>query len=464
MKTRQTEFLKILLPPALLCVWFLSQTSVSAESFDDFIKRDRQEFEAFREGRPKPAPKENKPVLARPKAEVSPERARAQALYNRYCELRNSLENPDPKRGYLVRIAQLRARLFPTGRPNVDSYSLWGDREWGYDWPLLQELEARVPKIRQEMDAIDAQWVSEGFRGKIGPLGDFCYGRKSEVVWLDTGADTFPSPLRTNLVDYVGLRLDTLWPTNAPSSSGGDSSGGTTNHVQTTPPQIPDPPVAEEYAETTNNIPPKKSWDAMTPDERHEALKANDPDAWINVYRALISGLTNAIEEVRQALDASGATADPPPATYTNLVPTAVTPAKPWKEMTPEERHEALKKNDPSAWDAVRDALLSGNPDQVAVVIEALNAKPIPEIALQTAYWHGYQLGLMEKATNPEVSQLDTVAAAYVQPALQALVRQGHADAMAGRPPVYSAPGTPSAPGVGVGGLDGKAKPNTKTK
>lgn len=114
--------------------------------------------------------------------------------------------------------------------------------------------------------------------------------------------------------------------------------------------------------------------------------------------------------------------------------------------MTPEERYEALKKNDPAAWDAVRDALLSGDPKQVATVIQALNARPLPQIALQTAYWHGYQLGLQEKATSPAVSQLDTVAAAYVQPKLMALVRQGYADAMAGNPPVYAI--SPVAPGL----------------
>jgi hypothetical protein len=339
---------------------------------------------------------------------------------------------------------------------------------------LLQELRARVPKIEAEMAGVEAQWREAGFGNKIGPLSDHCYGRKTWVVWLDKESNLFPSPMRSNQMDYVGVRVDELWPTNGASATGpvGDPSGKPP-HVHETKPEIPTPPAVGEYDASTNNIPKKKAWGEMTADERHEALKANDPDAWINVYRALVSGQTNAIEEVKDALGASGKTSGPHPVSMTNVAPVAVSAAKPWKDMTPEEQHEALKRSDPAAWDAVRDALLSGDPKRVDAVVKALGARKvqIPESAIRVAYWHGYQLGLQEKVVKPESSQLETVAAAYKQPELMAAVRQGYADAMAGKPAAYGE--TSAIPSSLDGALDvptsqwagpGQGNPSSVTK
>jgi hypothetical protein len=46
----------------------------------------------------------------------------------------------------------------------------------------------------------------------------------------------------------------------------------------------------------------------------------------------------------------------------------------------------------------------------------------------------------MENATTPESSTIDTVVAAYVHPELMALVRQGYADAKAGKPALWGLP------------------------
>ena len=46
----------------------------------------------------------------------------------------------------------------------------------------------------------------------------------------------------------------------------------------------------------------------------------------------------------------------------------------------------------------------------------------------------------MEAATTPESSTIDTVVAAYVHPELMALVRQGYADAKAGKPALWGLP------------------------
>lgn len=441
---------------------------LSAETFQEFKKREGQELREFAEGKPQVVAR-----VAGQRAEPSPERLKALALYNRYCQLRGSLEDPDPKKGYYVRIKQLDAKLFPTGRPYVDSYSLWGNREWDYEWPLLQALRARVPKIEAEMAGVEAQWKEAGFGSKIGPLSDHCYGRKTWVVWLDKESNLFPSPMRSNQMDYVGVRIDEIWPTNAPSATvSGSDQTGKPPHVHETKPEIPTPPEVGECDTSTNNIPKKKSWAEMTADERHEALKANDPDAWINVYRALVSGQTNAIEEVKDALGASGKTAGPHPVSLTDIKPVAVSAGKPWKDMTPEEQHEALKRSDPAAWDAVRDALLSGDPKRVASVVKALGARTIPESAIQIAYWHGYQLGLQEKVVKPESSQLETVAEAYKQPELMKAVRQGYADAMAGNPSAYggalpvpsalgAAPDVPPSQSAGPG--QGTPPPATKS-
>jgi len=109
--------------------------------------------------------------------------------------------------------------------------------------------------------------------------------------------------------------------------------------------------------------------------------------------------------------------------------------------MTDSERHEALKANRCEAWDAVLAALLGGDVSRVDEVLRALSAKPaIPDVARQTAYWHGYQVGQMEKATNAEESSIDTVIAAYKEPELMRLVREGYEDARAGRPQQFGPP------------------------
>lgn len=114
----------------------------------------------------------------------------------------------------------------------------------------------------------------------------------------------------------------------------------------------------------------------------------------------------------------------------------------PEKGMTPEERHAALKANEPLAWDGLRDALLSGDAKRIDQVLEALSPKPvITDFARAVAYWHGYQTALMEAATSPENSNIDVIATAYVQPELMALVRQGYADMRAGKPPQHTLPG-----------------------
>jgi hypothetical protein len=110
--------------------------------------------------------------------------------------------------------------------------------------------------------------------------------------------------------------------------------------------------------------------------------------------------------------------------------------------MTPEQRHAALKANEPLAWDGLRDALLSGDARRIEQVLEALSPKPaITDVARAVAYWHGYQTAQMEAATSPGNSNIDVIAAAYVHPELMALVRQGYADMQAGKPPQYTLPG-----------------------
>ena len=46
-----------------------------------------------------------------------------------------------------------------------------------------------------------------------------------------------------------------------------------------------------------------------------------------------------------------------------------------WKNMTPKERHEALKNNNDKAWKKVGDALKSGDPEKIKEAVDALGAK-----------------------------------------------------------------------------------------
>jgi hypothetical protein len=477
-------------------IWFVLFScglisSGRGETFQDFIKRDRQALEKFSA--------DQKPGAARPKAsaesnsskvraEVSPERVRAQALYNRYCQLRDTLENGDPKRGYNRRISDLENKLYPTGRPFADWFQ-WSDDDNLRNYPFLKELIVRRRAIQTEMDALARQWSDAELSSRLHPLVD-CYGLKAWAFWRDKSV--YPAVLRSNEVDYVGFHLERIWPTNTIPT---DANGV----YEKEPPAPPEPPDAPEMDESTNNVPAQESWGQMTSDERHVSLEANDADTWRSVYNALVSGATNLIEQVKNALDATGASATPPVISFTNLTPTAVTPAKPWNDMTPQERHEALKNNDNGAWDAVREALLSGDPKQVAVVVEALGARTVPpcncprckpqglldcsdcelclmmmgappgtgnarsdairngllsgnarqiaeviamlisskalsgDVLSRFAYANGYILGRSEKGGRSVKSMLDATATAYEREVDRQAVRAGHADATAGK-------------------------------
>jgi len=340
----------------------------------------------------------------------------------------------------------LEEHLFPTGRPWVDYFSHWSEEDRDVRWPQLKDMRVRRGRLEAEVAALEEEWSNAGLDISIGTLGaNYC--RKIWISYLDRKADTFPSPIRSNQVDYVIHRIDSMWPTAETPAVDETASKGRKDPVYEKPPVVPDPPKPDKCEVTTTNVPPKKAWEVMTDDERHEALKANDPDAWTNVRDALLSGDTNKIQQVKDALGASGKSAEPPPIAITNLTPTEVAVVKPWKDMTPQERHEALKKGDPAAWDAVRDALLSGNADQINAVVQALGAQAIADVLIATAYWHGFQLGVQEKLTQAEESQLDVVAAAYKDPKLAQMVRKGFADGQAGNPPEYELPTSfPGAP------------------
>ncbi len=430
------------------------------ETFDSFRKRDREAYEIFRSGKRAQAGARAVPQAAAPDDErdagqdagqvvlmraVSPERQRGQEIYDAYCRLRRALEDPDPERGLDKRITGLRGKLFPTNRPWVDSLSLWGDREWDVEWPLLQDLEARAAQDRAEMQRLAQAWEDEGFRSRLHRSLHDCYGRTAAYIYLDRADQSvFPSPIRTNQVDYVNHHLNILWPIDEPVSTASTSRPGTRIHEGPPP---PDPPVpeTEEIDETirTENIETMKAWDDMTPEERRRALMENRPEAWSGFARDIFGTDTNGQALARQAVVASNVTAVATNIAIANLPPpAAVRPVKPWADMTVEERHAALKGNRAEAWDAVRDALLSGDPARIRETLDALSARPaITETARAVAYWHGYNVGTMEAATKPESSTLALVVAAYKVPELMTLVREGYADAQAGRSARYGLPG-----------------------
>lgn len=105
--------------------------------------------------------------------------------------------------------------------------------------------------------------------------------------------------------------------------------------------------------------PPQKSWEEMTDEEKRAALKANDPKAW-DAYRELL--LTDPQRAVA-ILDAKPGSKD------------ATKKPKSWDEMTDEERREALKANDPAAWEAYRKLLLT-DPQRAVAIIDAGKRKP----------------------------------------------------------------------------------------
>ncbi len=413
-----------------------------ADTFDAFRKHDREAFEAFRAGRSRGV------TAARASRAMAPARLRAQELYDTYCRVRGTLEDPDPEKGILTRIGALRAKLYPTNRPWVDCLSLWGDHEWDVEWPLLQDLEARAVQSRDAMRQLEAAWRDEGFSQSIGRGLDDCYGRKAWYIYHDKDDQTvFPSPIRSNQVDYVSFHMNAVWPTNDPPAvTAPPTAPPEPEAVVHDAPPPPDPPapeipeIDEEIRE--ENVESVKAWDDMTPAERRRALMENRPEAWSGFCRDVFGTDTNGHALAKAVVACSNVTAVTTNRAIANLPPpTAIVPGKTWDAMTTEERHDALKAIKPEAWDGLRDALLSGDPGRIQQVLDALTPKAVLSDAVRAvAYWHGYQVGQMEAATNPENSTIDTVAAAYVHPELTALVRKGYADAKAGNAPQFTLP------------------------
>jgi len=400
---------------ALLVVIFISviighsgsYANASESAYSDFMKKDRKAFEEFRSGKPKPAQSHDKSAESR---QISPQRKRAMEIYSEYLRLSRILDNPDPKKGYNV----------------------------------------RAKKIRLERDKLVKVWNDEGFRSKLGhrPL-DECYGRTVWYFYLDKSV--FPPALCSNQVDYVISHMDKVWPTNTPAVVSSTSVPSAPPHVvvHENPPSEEPQEVVPEIDETISeeNVERMKPWDEMTPEERHRALLENRPEAWQGLSRDLHNDMcgtnTNGIPLVKAALSCSNVTAVSTNIAIANLPPPAPVPAgKSWDEMTPQERHQAIKKLNVSAWDAMHDALLSGNTSRIKDVIKALDAKPpeITDAARAFAYWHGYQTGQMEAATNPSSSALETIVASYKIPELMKIVRKGYADGKAGKAPQYPNP------------------------
>lgn len=416
-------------------------------TFGDFMRRDRDAFGKFRSGKKamedpaRQAPAGGILFQIADAPEESAQRHRARELYDEYCRLQGTLDNPDPKKGYDSRIRQLREKLFPTNRAGYDR-TYWSDKDWYERWPFLQDLEVRAAQRRIELDALAAKWVDEGFQDIFYLPLDKCYGRKSKYVYLDkTDPYAFPSPIRTHMVDYVYHEMDRRWPTNAPAPQ--TIPPPSVIH-ENPPPPDPEPPeldpIAEEIRE--ENVATPKPWDEMTPEERRRALMENSPEAWSGFCRDMFGTDTNGNSLVEAVLACSNVTAVATNIAVANLPPPIPVPVvKPWDEMSDAERYEALKANRCEAWDAVLAALLSGEASRTDDVLRALSAKPaIPDVARQTAYWHGYQVGQMEAATQAEESTIDMVVAAYKIPELMDLVREGYDDAKAGRPQKYGLP------------------------
>lgn len=420
-----------------------ADTRQDSDTFDAFIKRDQAAFEQFRTGKPA---SDRTTAAETPARDGSPERKRAETLYGEYCRLRGMLDDPDPAKGINTRIAALRAKLYPTNRPWVDCLSLWGDQEWKVDWPLLQDLEARAVTMRADLQKLETAWHDEGFASRffLG-LGD-CYGRKTWYTYLDTADQSvFPSPIRSNQVDYVSFQMDYMWPTNTPPAATTAAPKPEEVVHDTPPPPVAPPPEIPEIDEEIReeNIEVVKPWESMTPEERRRALMENRPEAWSGFCHDVFGTDTNGQALAKAVVACSNVTAEATNTALANLPPpAAVATGKAWDAMTPEQRHAALKANETLAWDGLRDALLSGDGKRLQQVLEALSPKPvITDVARAVAYWHGYQTAQMEAATSPGNSNIAVIAAAYVHPELMALVRQGYADMQAGKPPQYTLPG-----------------------
>ena len=111
--------------------------------------------------------------------------------------------------------------------------------------------------------------------------------------------------------------------------------------------------------------------------ERRRALMENRPEAWSGFCRDVFGTDTNGQALAKSVVACSNVTAVTTNIAIANLpLPTPVATGATWDAMTPEERHAALKANNPQAWDGLRDALLSGDANRIQQVLEALSPKP----------------------------------------------------------------------------------------
>ena len=429
----------------------------SGSAYRDFVYKDRAAYESFRAGKPQATRVRDKAKYSRA---VSPERKRAMQIYSEYLRLSRTLD--DPENGYNQRIGKLRTHLFPTGRAWYWEWPLWSDNDNDFKYPFLQEIEVRAKKIRLECKKLVKAWDSEGFREKLGLRSlDDCYSRTFSYVYLDKeDTSVFPSPIRTNQIDYIFNQLNNVWPTNAivTTTSQPTSSGSHEVVIHENPPPLDPPPpeiyeIDEEIDEA--NVERMKPWEDMTPEERHRALLEKNPEAWQalsrDLHRDLCGTDTNGVPLVKAALTCSNVVAVSTNIAVANLPPpTPVTAEKSWDEMTAQERHESIENLEVVGWDAMYESFVSGDISRIKDVVKALDAKPqeITEASRAFAYWHGYQTGQMEAATNPDTSTLSAIVAAYKIPELMSLVRKGYADGKSGAAPQYTIP-TPT----GIGGL-----------
>jgi hypothetical protein len=435
------------------------------ENFDEFKRRDRAAYEAFLKGKAKDA-RAGQPARTEPEGRTP--REQATWLVKTYRQLERELNAPyvpddvHPawigKGGFKAMKQERESRLYPNGKfwRFFDSLFWFGSGEKA---KLLDDIEKDKQAIishGKKLASVVAKWNELGFGQKVGPL-EVMYGMTVDKKW-----DYEKKEFVTGTFDLLAAAIESTWPPGGaqphpppPPPAGTQPPGGTTT---TSAPVEPDTlgdgtapeGMAEEISKPPPPPPPVKTWDEMTPAERHQALKRNDPEAWKQIGEMLLG--TDAKEckkdaaQVKEALGTSDSTKPEPPP------PAPAAAGKPWNEMTVQERHDALKRGDKAAWLAARDALLSGDGKRVDAVVAALSTRPVPADVVAFAYVAAYKLAQVSDKPPGESNVADfgqviglAAMGAIVEkfmdlPPIREAVEQGKADGLAGRDPKYKTP------------------------
>ena len=256
--------------------------------------------------------------------------------------------------------------------------------------------EVTIPQTRERTQELGRLW-NDRWGIRLGPISR--HGTTIPVPYLETDDASFPGEVRHRDTDYLRFRIACHFRVGEQPSAP-PPAPIPTNALPPIPKEVEEAP---ETASDPVRLPSGETWDEATAKQRREALLANLTEAWNTVSSWFFGKDEGRKAEAGEAL---GDLPVPPPLASTPVTTgkesegfqasfaasetarlaairkerAGTDPLAAWKAMTKEQRHEALLRNDPIAWDAVKALLTSGKAEDVKDVVAALDRVPKPPL------------------------------------------------------------------------------------